>query len=607
MDSKFLFDAFILLATASVIVPFISKFRLGAVLGFLAAGILIGPFGAGLIGHAKEIMHFAEFGVVMMLFMIGMELEPAVLWRMRKAIVGLGGLQVLVTASLLAVVVAMIGFDFRSGIGIGLALALSSTALVIQILRENNLMNTDVGEKSFAVLLFQDIAVIPILVLMPLLALNPDAAGEAGAHGSMIGNLPGWVQALVVTGVIGFVVLAGRYLVHPLFGMIARTDLREVFTAASLALVVGVTLLMLAVGVSPALGAFVAGMVLANSPWKRTLETDIEPFKGLLLGLFFMSVGMGMDFSLLAKAPLAMMGTVLGLVALKVAVLLGLGWVFRIDLSQRIGLALVMSQGGEFAFVLLQYAIGLTVIEYGTAKFLTMAVAMSMATTPLLMLVYQRVIMPRFVSMLPDRDYDEVHADNPVIIAGFGRFGQVMGRFIAAQGVGITVLEKDPDQIDMIRKFGYVGFFGDASRLDMLHNAGAATAKILVVAVDNPDTCLDIVRMAHEEFPDLKIFARARNRRHAYDLHKAGASYFRREVFDSSLSMAQEVMVTLGRRESDVQYKAQKFARHDEATLKKSFAFFENEPELISFARLRRAELEQLLRDDKPEQDQDDV
>lgn len=600
MDTHFLSEVFVLLATASLIVPLISRFRLGSVLGFLAGGVLIGPYGVGLIQNANEIMHFAEFGVVMMLFLIGMELEPAMLWRMRKAIVGLGGLQVVVTAVMIAMIAVMLGYGVRPGIGLGMALALSSTALVIQILRENDLMNTDIGEKSFAVLLFQDMAVIPILVIMPLLAVHVPGSIEA-AHGShgMLDGWPGWARTLAVAGVVGFVVLAGRYLVQPLFGMIARSNLREVFTAAALALVVGVTLLMQMVGVSPALGAFIAGMVLANSPYKRTLETDIEPFKGLLLGLFFLSVGMGMDFALLMARPLAVLGAILAVVLVKTCVLFGLGRLFRIETSYRIGLALALSQGGEFAFVLLQYASGLSVIPAESARFWTMVVAMSMATTPILMLIYKRLIVPRFMSMMPERPYDEInHHGNPVIIAGFGRFGQVIGRFLAAQGVGITVLEKDPDQIDMIRKFGYIGYFGDAQRLDLLRNAGAAQAKMLVVAVDNADNCLDIVRMARAEFPDLKIFARARNRRHAYDLHKAGADFFRRETFDSSLSMAQEIMVALGHRESDMQFKAQKFARHDEATLRKSFAFFDNEPELVNFARLRRAELERILRDD---------
>ena len=605
MDKAFLFEVFVFLAAACVVVPLASRFRLGSVLGYIAAGVLIGPFGSGLIDNAGEIMHFAEFGVVMMLFMIGMELEPPTLWRMRKAIVGLGGLQVVGAALVIALIGIFLGHDPRSGLAVGLALALSSTALVIQILRENNLMQTDIGEKSFAVLLFQDMAVIPILVVMPLLAVHhgQEVAAHHGAH--LLAEFPGWVQTLAVAAVIGLVVVVGRYLSHHVFTIIAKTNLREVFTAISLALVVGVTLLMQAVGVSPALGAFVAGMVLANSPYKRTLETDIEPFKGLLLGLFFISVGMGMDFALLADSPVEMLSVVFGLVAIKIAILWVLGRHFGLSAAHNIGLAIVLSQGGEFAFVLLQYANGLAVITGDAARFFTMAVALSMATTPLLMVAYNRFIVPRFMSMLPVRDYDDVQEQKDVILAGFGRFGQVIGRFLVGQGVRVTVLEKDPDQIDLIRKFGYKGYFGDATRLDLLRNAGAETAKMLVVAVDNADTALEIVNLAKQEFPNLKIFARARNRRHAYDLHKAGVAYFKREIFDSALTMAQEIMVSLGHRESDMQYKAQQFLRHDEATLRKSFAFFDNEPELVNFARLRRQEMEQILREDVEDRQED--
>jgi monovalent cation:proton antiporter-2 (CPA2) family protein len=605
MDKSFLFKAFIFLIAACVVVPLASRFRLGSVLGYLIAGMLIGPFGiAGMIGDPSKIMHFAEFGVVMMLFMIGMELEPATLWRMRKAIVGLGGLQVLGSAALITLIGTLLGYDPRASLAVGFALALSSTALVFQLLRENNLMQTPVSEKSFAVLLFQDIAVIPILVFMPLLAIHQsDAAAHHQTH--LLADLPGWAQTLAMAAVIGMVVLVGRYVSHHFFTMIAKTNLREVFTATSLALVVGVTLLMQAVGMSPALGAFVAGMVLANSPYKRTLETDIEPFKGLLLGLFFISVGMSMDFSLMAAQPLNMLGAVAGLVAIKILVLALLGRIFGLSNAHDIGLALVLSQGGEFAFVLLQYANGLSVIESDAAKFFTMVVALSMATTPLLMLAYNRLIIPHFMSILPTRDYDDVHAQKPVILAGFGRFGQVIGRFLIGQGIGVTVLEKDPEQIETIRKFGFTGYFGDATRLDLLRNAGAETAKLLVIAVDDADTALEIVHMAKQEFPNLTIYARARNRRHAYDLHKAGVAYFKRETFDSSLTMAQEIMVFLGKRESDMQYKAQQFLRHDEATLRKSFAFFDNEPELVNFARLRRAEMEQILREDVTDRQED--
>jgi len=597
MESGILFNIFVFLAAACLVVPLASRLKLGAILGYLLAGILIGPFGLGLIGDANKIMHFAEFGVVMMLFVIGLELEPAVLWRLRKSILGLGGLQVLLTALAFTGVGVALGYSWQVSLAVGMALALSSTALVLQMLQEKNLMNTSVGETAFSVLLFQDIAVIPILVLMPLLSSHELAADIAG-NGSLVSDWPGWLQALAVAGVIASVIIAGRYVSHHLFRAVAKTNLREVFTATALAPVLGITLLMQLVGVSPALGAFVAGVVLANSQYRRSLEVDIEPFKGLLLGLFFISVGMGMNFHLLAEQPLQLLAALVVLVAVKVGLLFMLGRGFGLNKLQNIGFALALSQGGEFAFVLFQFAGALHILPASLAKFLTLLVALSMAFTPVLMMVYSRFMVPRFMSLLPVRSYDKIDEQNSIIIAGFGRFGQIIGRFMIGQGIKMTVLEKDPDQIELLRKFGFKSYFGDASRLDLLQSAGAARAKLLIVTVDDADICMQIVRLAKEEFPNLKIFARARNRRHAYELHKAGVDYFKREMLDASLHMAQDIMVFLGKDEAEMRYKAEQFRKHDEASLYKSFDFFENEPALMSFARTQRAELEQILRED---------
>jgi glutathione-regulated potassium-efflux system ancillary protein KefC len=599
MDNGLLFNTFIFLAAACLVVPLASRFRLGSVLGYLIAGVLIGPFGFHFIGNAQEVMHFAEFGVIMMLFLIGLELEPAVLWRMRRSIVGLGGLQIAVTGAAFTAIGIALGYDWRVSLAVALALALSSTALVLQILQEKNLMHTSMGETAFAVLLFQDIAVIPILVLMPLLSADGAAAGPH--TDGMLAHLPGWVQAMAVAAVITLVVIAGRYLSRHMFHFIAKTNLREVFTAMSLALVVGITLLMQMIGISPALGAFIAGVVLANSSYKHTLETDIEPFKSLLLGLFFISVGMGMNFSLFAQSPARLLTAVALLMAVKATILCVLGRCFGLTGTQNIGFALALSQGGEFAFVLFQYAGGLFILDAAQSAFLMLTVAISIALTPLLMAFYSRFLVPRFMSVLPERDYDAIAERNPVILAGYGRFGQVIGRFLTAQGVKITVLEKDPDQIEMLRKYGRHGYFGDASRLDLLKSAGAEAAKLLIIAVDDADTCLEIARLAKEKFPHLKIFARARNRRHAYELHRAGVHYFRRETFDSSLAMAQEIMAALGHDREAMQQKALAFIRHDEEILQKSFAFFEQEPELISFSRQASGELERILQSDVPE------
>lgn len=591
-----LFNVFVFLATACLVVPLASHFKLGSVLGYLAAGIIIGPFGLGLIGDAEKIMHFAEFGVVMMLFLIGLELEPAVLWRLRKSILGLGGLQVVLTSSAFTLIGLTLGYSWQMSLTAGMALSLSSTALVLQMLQETNLMNTPMGETSFSVLLFQDIAVIPILVIMPLLAIH--GVQDPQIHASLISTLPGWARALIVACVIATVIAASRYLSYYLFRAIARTHLREVFTALSLAVVVGITLLMQLVGVSPALGTFVAGVVLANSEYRHTLQTDIEPFKGLLLGLFFISVGMGMDFHLFAESPLRLLLAVAALITVKALILFMLGRIFGLTVLHNAGFALALAQGGEFAFVLFQFAGSLHILPQIQEKFLTLAVATSIGLTPLLIALYNRLLVPKFLSVLPERSFDSIEEENPIILAGFGRFGQVIGRFLTAQGVKTTVLEKDPDQIELIRKFSFKSYFGDASRPDLLRSAGAAKAKLLIVAVDDPETSLEIVRLAKAEFPHLKIFARARNRRHAYELSKAGVNYYKREVFDSSLEMAQQIMASLGKDESDMHAKAIKFKEHDEAALKVSFAFFDNEPELVNFTRTQRAELERILQSD---------
>lgn len=595
-DTDSLLGVFIFLLAVCVAVPLARRFRLGSVLGYLAAGILIGPFGLGFIDNPDQIMHFAEFGVVMMLFVIGLELEPEMLWRLQKAIIGLGGLQVVVTGGAFTAVGMMIGLSWQASLVCGMALALSSTALVMQILEEKQLLRTSAGESSFAVLLLQDIAVIPMLVIMPLLA----AGGETQAtHTGAFSDLPGWLHVLAVAGVIVTIIVSARYLSRHVFYVVAKTNLREVFIATSLALVVGITLLMQWIGLSPALGAFISGVVLANSEYKHTLETDIQPFKGLLLGLFFISIGMGINFALLAETPGLIISAVLGLIAVKAIVLYGLGRLFGLRDGQNTLFALALAQGGEFAFVLFQYASGFFILSDGEAAFLTLTVALSMAATPFLMMFNESFVIPRFMSRLPETQYDRIedHA-SPVIIAGYGRFGQIIGRFLRAQGVKITILEKDPDQIELTRKFGGSGYFGDASRLDLLQSAHADKAKLLIVAVDDADKCLEIVRLARQHFPALKIFARARNRRHAYELFKAGVDYYRRETFDSSLTMAQEAMKLLGASAAAVQRKAVRFMEHDEKTLQRSFEFFEQEPELISFSRQASGELEQILRED---------
>ncbi len=599
MDIKILTIAFIFLMAGCLIVPLAQRFRLGSVLGYLIAGVAIAPVVRALMGDTASVMHFAEFGVIMMMFLIGMELEPAILWRLRKAIVGLGGLQVTLSSLVLMILGITLGNSWQASLAVGMALAMSSTALVLQMLSERNLTHSLVGETSFAVLLFQDMAVIPILIIIPLLAATGQSASIA-SH-SLIANWPGWLQPVAVVAVIAGVIFAGRYLSRYVFMAIAKANLREVFTAISLAIVIGVTILMELVGVSPALGAFIAGVVLANSEYRRTIETDIEPFKGLLLGLFFISVGMGMDFTVLMAHPFGLVAAVLGVMLLKGLVLYVLGNRFGVTGAQGLGLAIGLSQGGEFAFVLLQLIGGLNIITPDAQKFLVLLVALSIALTPILVAGYGKFILPMFMSQLPQRDYDQINEHNPVILAGFGRFGQIIGRFMTSQGVKVTVLEKNPDQVEAVGRFGFKAYFGDATRMDLLRSAGIHEARMLIVAIDDADAALDIVRQAKAHFPKLLVFSRARNRRHAYDLYKAGVDNYRRELLDGSLAMARDAMVALGRDASEIESKAAKFLAHDIETLKTSFAFFDSEPEMISFAKLSRAELESILNEDKQE------
>lgn len=597
MNNHFLINIFIFLASASIIVPLASRFKLGSVLGYLSVGILIGPYGLKLIGNAAQIMPFAEFGVIMMLFIIGLELEPATLWRLRKAIIGLGSMQVILTTLCLTGIAVAAGYAWQPGLAVSMALSLSSTALVLQMLEEKNLLRTVQGETSFSVLLFQDIAVIPVLLIMPLLVTDGYQV-VASEHISYMSTMPHWLGSLLIGGLIVALIAIGHYFSHHLFFMVAKANIREVFTATSLALVVGIALLMESMGVSPALGVFVAGVVLANSEYKRTIEADIEPFKGLLLGLFFISVGMGMNFSLLAEQPVRVIGVVVILITVKALILILLGKKFKLTPMQRAGFALALSQGGEFAFVLFQFASTNHVINSETATFFTMVVALSMATTPFLMLIYNRYIVPGYLSHLPPAVFDDIKQSQDVIIAGYGRFGQIIGRFLSGHGVKLTILEKNPEQIKLLRKFGYQGYFGDASRLDLLRKAGVDKAKLFIVAIANPDISLKIVKQTKAAYPHLKIFSRARNRSHAYELHKAGVDYFKRETFDSSLVMAQEIMAALGHNREGLRRKAKAFAQLDEASLKKSFEFFEEEAQLIDFSRQVNGELERILQDD---------
>lgn len=600
-SDAFLFQAFIYLAAAVAAVPVAKRLGLGAVLGYLLAGIAIGPFGLGLVGdEGQDVMHFAEFGVVMMLFVVGLELEPALLWRLRAPILGLGGLQVGATICLVAGLAIAVGLAWQEGLAIGMIVACSSTALVLSTLSEKGLLKTDGGHSAFAVLLFQDIAVIPMLAIFPLLVVHPATGvghgGEAHAATTLVAGLPAWVQTLAVLGAVLAIVLAGRFLVRPAFHILANTGMREIFTAAVLLLVIGIALLMTAVGLSPALGTFLAGVVLATSEYRHELESDIEPFKGLLLGLFFIAVGASIDFGFIWAQPLMIAGLVLAIIAVKFGILITLGSAFQLSLDQRLLFAFALPQVGEFAFVLLSFASQEGVLGTTITSPLVAAVALSMGLTPLLMLFNERVIQPRFGTReQAAREPDAIDEESPVIIAGFGDFGSTVGRLLAANHIRATVLDIDSDRVALLRKLGLKVYYGDASRYDLLRTAGAAQARLIVLAVDNPEKTLELVETVQKHFPHLTIFARAFEWEDAHDLLAAGVPHVYREVLDTSLRMGTDILRLLGFRAYQAQRAAQKLQRHDDASLRELTEHRTDHKVYINAARRRIEDLEQIM------------
>jgi CPA2 family monovalent cation:H+ antiporter-2/glutathione-regulated potassium-efflux system protein KefB len=604
--SGLLFETFIYLVAAVIAVPLAKRLGLGSVLGYLLAGVAIGPFGFRLLSTGGEnVMHVAEFGVVMMLFVIGLELEPRLLWRLRASILGLGGLQVTVTSLVLAVLAHVAaGLAWPAALAVGMTLSLSSTAIVLQTLNEKGLMSTRGGQSAFAVLLFQDIAVIPMLALFPLLATHASGGGAAkdahGAAATWVSGLPGWAHTAAVLAAVAVVVLGGRYLVRPLFRAIARTRLREMFTAATLLLVIGIALLMTQVGVSAALGTFLAGVVLANSEYRHELEGDIEPFKGLLLGLFFISVGTSIDFALLGAQPLLIVGLVLAVLAVKLGVLLALGRAFRLGADQSLLLAFALPQVGEFAFVLFSFANQSRVLEPVVTAPLVAVVALSMALTPLLLLAYERLVQPRFGQCKPatERAADAVEERNSVIIAGFGGFGSTVGRLLRANGIAATVLDSDSDRVELLRGLGLTVYYGDATRVELLEAAGAERARVIVLALDTPERTLALAHRVRQHFPHLTIMARAFDWDDAHDLLAAGVTHVYRASIDTSLRLGSDALHLLGFRAHQARRAAQKFLKHDEESVRELTQTRADRAGYLSAARRRIEELERQMRAD---------
>jgi len=597
--SEFLVQATVYLAAAVICVPLATRLGMGSVLGYLAAGIVIGPFLLGLVGQeGADIMHFAEFGVVMMLFLVGLELEPAAFWRMRRMVIGAGTAQVMATMGIVAAAAFSSGMSWQAGLAVGAAAAMSSTAIALQSLKEKQLLGTAGGQQSFAVLLFQDIAVIPILALLPLLA---SASANADDHGaSAIADLPAWMQTLAVLATVGLVIAAGRWAVVPLLRTIARTRLRELFTAAALLIVVAIALVMQAVGLSAALGTFLAGVVLATSEFKHELESDLDPFKGLLLGLFFMGVGASIDFSLIAAAPGRLALLTISVVAAKVAVLLAVGRTMRLSLDQNLLFAIGLAQVGEFAFVLLSFIAQLGILAPETVGTMMAVTALSMTITPLMMLATERVLLPRVgTHAAPSRAADVPDQHHPVIIAGFSHFGSTVGRFLRANGVAATILDNDSDRVDLLRRMGFTVYYGDVSRHDLLEAAGGAEARILVVAVEDPGATRAIVETARKHFPNLRLMVRARHRFDAYDLMELGVTHIYRQHLDTSIRMGVDVLRGLGHRAYTAYRSGQQFLRYDEAALARLAAVRHNQADYIVSTREQIAEQEALLLADR--------
>ncbi len=578
-------DALIYLAAAVVCVPLAARLRLGSVLGYLIAGCLIGPWGAKLVSNVESTLHFSEFGVVLMLFLIGLELDLKRLIALRTPVFAGGGLQMAVCGAALVLALLAAGLPWQAALAVGLALAMSSTAIAVQTMNEKNLLNAPLGRAAFGVLLFQDIAAIPLIALVPLLGV---AATDAE---------PGWVGAARVIGAIFAVIAIGRFLTRPLLRLIALADVREIFTAFALLLVIGIAQLMSLAGLSMALGAFLAGVLLASSEYRHALQSDIEPFKGLLLGLFFIAVGMSIDFGLVATQPLKLAALVAGLLLIKSLALAAIAKPSQVPRQERWLFAALLAQAGEFAFVVFGIARSAQVLTGDWEALLTAAVALSMAATPLAVLAAERWAMLSGAAM---REPDAIDDDSaPVIIAGFGRYGQIVGRMLFAHGVRATVLDHDPDNIDTLRRFGFKVFYGDATRLDLLEAAGAAKARLLVVAIDQIEDSLALVDLVRERFPQLRIVARARNVRHWLELAERGVTAIERETFESALRTGREALVALGASPYEARELSEAFRRNNVATLRSLLPHFRDEAKTVAIAKSGRDELEENLRRDR--------
>ncbi|WP_372652905.1 monovalent cation:proton antiporter-2 (CPA2) family protein [Draconibacterium sp.] len=567
-NQDFFLNALIYLGAAVVSVPIAKKLGLGSVLGYLLAGIIIGPFVLRLVGNeAGEVMHFAEFGVVLMLFIIGLELEPKLLWKMRRSIFGLGGLQVLITAGIITGVALLLNFQLNRAVAIGLILALSSTAIVLQTLSEKGLMRNIAGRSAFSVLLFQDMAVIPILALLPIIATLGTPADLSDTSINSIGQvaqLPGWLQLLIIIGAITVLVIIGRFAARHIFRLVAETGLHEVFVALALLMVIGTALGMDAIGLSPALGTFIAGVVLADSEYRHELETTIDPFKGLLLGLFFISVGAGINFNLLIEDPWLIILFVLLLIFIKFVVLLILGRIFRLKKGFEFLFAFLLAQASEFAFVLISFSKQNKLFDEQTSGMLLLVVTLSMAISPLLLIFNDKAVSPILARWQNKLEYDDIEdEETPVILAGFGRFGLTVGRILLANGIKVTILDNNPSNVETLRKYGFKLYFGDITRPTMLEKAGIENARLLILSMAEHENALKVAEIVRKKYPHVKILARAKDIFHVFEYLNLNINKVQRENFHSAAELGNDALIELGFSKYEA-YRATRTFKHHE-------------------------------------------
>ncbi|WP_061286091.1 monovalent cation:proton antiporter-2 (CPA2) family protein [Leptospira interrogans] len=592
LDHNLLINLIVFLSAAVISVPLFKRIGLGSVVGYLVGGTIIGPWGIGLITDVDSILHLSEFGVVLLLFLIGLELKPQRLWILRRPVFGLGGLQVILTSLTFFILLSSLGLEKRQAIVISISISLSSTAFALQVLGEKNELNTTHGRSAFAILLFQDLAIIPIMATLSFLT---ESTSNPGSHGSI-------KEILFPIGTIIAVILVGRFLARPLFKLVASSGNHEIFTALSLLIVIGVSILMNQVGLSMALGSFLGGVILADSEYRHELESNLEPFKGLFLGLFFLAVGMSINLGEVLKDPILVILLAFILILVKTIILYFIGIITKHSKEVSLNLSTIISQGGEFAFVILGVGVSLSILPKEKADLVIAVVTLSMGLTPILGILKDKTSKWIFKEDQNIKE-DTIEEQNRVIVAGFGRFGQIIARMLFVHKIGFTALEHNPDQVNLARKFGYKIYYGDASKLSLLRSAGAEHADLFILAIQDIDVSVKIAELIKKNFPNLTIIARARNREHVFKLMELGIQIIRRDTFASALELAGETLSQLGFIDSEVEKKVKKFRAHDELTLKGQFQIRGDEKEFIQFSKNSMRQLEDAFEADRQEKE----